>query len=97
MTDKNIASVFLRVSSNLVLKGMAIGNGIALAFCALQGSTHLLKLNPENYFISFVPVSVNVPMIILADVVAYAAIMLLLLIPTLFISKVDPAQTVRAQ
>ena len=97
MTDKSIASVFLRVSSNLVLKGMAIGNLLALAFCAIQGSTHLLKLNPDNYFISFVPVSVNIPMIILADIVAYAAIMLLLLIPTLFISKVDPAQTVRTQ
>lgn len=97
MTDKSIASVFLRVSSNLVLKGMAVGNALALAFCAIQGSTHLLKLNPENYFISFVPVSVNIPMILLADAVAYLAIMLLLLIPTLFISKVDPAQTVRAQ
>ncbi|MDO5443009.1 MAG: FtsX-like permease family protein [Bacteroidia bacterium] len=97
MTDKSIASVFLRVSSNLVLKGMAIGNALALAFCAIQGSTHFMKLNPDNYFVSFVPVSVNVPMIILADIVAYAAIMLLLLIPTLFISKVDPAQTVRAQ
>lgn len=97
MTDKSIASVFLKVSSNLVLKGMAVGNALALAFCAIQGSTHLLKLNPENYFISFVPVSVNIPMILLADAVAYLAIMLLLLIPTLFISKVDPAQTVRAQ
>lgn len=97
MTDKSIASVFLRVSSNLVLKGMAVGNALALAFCAIQGSTHLLKLNPENYFISFVPVSVNIPMILLADAVAYLAIMLLLLIPMLFISKVDPAQTVRAQ
>lgn len=97
MTDKSIASVFLRVSSNLVLKGMLIGSALALAFCAIQGATHFMKLNPENYFVSFVPVSVNVPMVILADIVAYAAIMLLLLIPTMFISKVDPAQTVRAQ
>lgn len=97
MTDKSISSVFLRVSSNLVLKGMAVGNALALLFCAVQGATHLIRLNPENYFISFVPVSVNLPMIILADVVSYLVIMLLLLIPTMFISKVEPAQTVRAQ
>lgn len=97
MTDKSIAEVFLRVSSNLVLKGMAIGNGIALLFCFIQGSTHFLKLNPENYFISFVPVRVNLPAILIADLVAYVVIMVLLLIPSLFISKVDPAQTVRAQ
>ncbi|MBS7289792.1 MAG: ABC transporter permease [Bacteroidales bacterium] len=97
MTDRSISELFLRVSSNLVLKGMAIGNILALLFCALQSSTHFIRLNPENYFISFVPVSVNVPMILLADLLAYAGIMLLLLLPTLFISKVDPAQTVRAQ
>ena len=36
-------------------------------------------------------------MILLADLVAYAVIMLLLQIPVRFISKVDPATTVRAQ
>ena len=97
MTDRAISELFLRVSSNLVLKGMAIGNILALLFCALQSSTRFIRLNPENYFISFVPVSVNVPMILLADLLAYVGIMLLLLLPTLFISKVDPAQTVRAQ
>ncbi len=97
MTDRSIASVFLKMSSNLVLKGMVVGNLLALLFCVVQGTTHLLKLNPENYFISFVPVNVNIPMVILADILSYLVIMLLLLIPTLFISKVDPAQTVRAQ
>lgn len=97
MSDRSIASVFLKVSSNLVLKGMAIGNALALIFCLVQGKLHLLKLDPANYFISFVPVSVNIPMILLADAISYGVIMLLLLIPTMFISKVDPAQTVRAQ
>jgi len=97
MTDKSISSVFLRVSSNLVLKGMLIGNALALLLCALQNATHFLKLNPDNYFVSYVPLKVNLPMIILADLVAYAVIMLLLQIPVRFISKVDPATTVRAQ
>lgn len=97
MTDRAISSVFLRVSSTLVLKGMAIGNGAALLFCLVQGTTRLIRLDPSNYFVSFVPVSVNLPMILLSDAIAYGVIMLLLLIPCLFISKVDPARTVRAQ
>ena len=97
MTDRAISSVFLRMSSTLVLKGMALGNGAALLFCLIQGTTHLIRLDPSNYFVSFVPVSVNLPMILLSDAAAYGVIMLLLLIPTLFISKVDPARTVRAQ
>lgn len=95
MTDKAISKVFLSSSSVLVLKGMAWGNAITFAFCALQSATHLLKLNPENYFVSFVPVHINPGLILAADIVSFAVIMVLLLIPSLFISKVDPAETVR--
>lgn len=97
MTDKAIAKVFLRVASVIVIKGMLIGNGAALALCGIQKLTHVLKLNPENYFVSFVPVSLNLPAVLAADFLSWLVIMLLLLIPCLFISRVDPAQTVRAQ
>ena len=61
-------------------------------------SALLCGLNdPENYFVSFVPVEVDVPAVLLADAAAFVVIMLLLLIPTLFISRVDPAQTVRVK
>lgn len=94
MTDKAIAKVFLSTSSVLLLKGMAVGNVLGLLFCLVQGTTHLLKLNPENYFVSFVPVHVDVGMILMADAIAFAVILALLTIPSLFISKVDPAKTV---
>lgn len=97
MRDSSIAEVFVRASSVLVLKGMAIGNVLALAFCLVQGKWHLLKLDPANYFVPYVPVSVDILSILSADVVAYVIIMLLMLIPSLFISKVDPAKTMRAQ
>lgn len=97
MTDRSIAGVFLRVSARIVAIGMAAGNALALLFCLVQGSTHLLKLNPENYFVPFVPVSVNIPLILTADIISFFLIMVLLLIPSLFIAKVDPAQTVKAE
>ena len=97
MTDRAISEVFLRVASGIVLKGMLAGNAAALLFCAVQGSTHLLKLNPENYFVSFVPVHVSIPAVVAADFAAYLVIMLLLLLPGLFIARIDPARTVRAR
>lgn len=97
MTDKSIAKVFLRVASVIVFKGMLAGNAVALLLCGIQKWTHVLKLNPENYFVPYVPVSVNLPAVLAADLLSWLVIMLLLLIPCLFISKVDPAQTVRTQ
>ena len=97
MTDRSISKVFLSSSAVLVLKGMAAGNLLAILFCVIQGTTHLLRLNPENYFVSFVPVNLDMGMILCADILSFFVIMLLLLIPCIFISKVDPAETVRVR
>ena len=97
MTDRAIAKVFLSSSAVLAIKGMAIGNALAIVFCVVQSTTHVLKLDPVNYFVSYVPVHPDMGLILTADVIAFAAIMLLLLIPCLFISKVDPAETVRVR
>lgn len=97
MTDRAISKVFLSSSAVLVLKGMAVGNILALLFCWIQGTTHVLRLDPENYFVPYVPVNPDPGLIITADVVSFAVIMLLLLIPCIFISKVDPAETVRVK
>ena len=97
MTDKAISKIFLASSARLVGIGMAVGNALALLFCIVQGTTHLLRLDPENYYVSFVPVSVDLTTVLVADAVSFAVIMLLLLIPCIFISRVDPAQTVRVR
>ena len=97
MTDRSISKVFLSSSAVLVLKGMAAGNFFAILFCIVQGTTHFLRLNPENYFVSFVPVNLDFGTILCADILSFFVIMLLLLIPCVFISKVDPAETVRVR
>ena len=97
MTDRSISKVFLSSSAVLVLKGMAAGNLLAILFCIVQSTTHLLRLNPENYFVSFVPVNLDFGTILCADILSFFVIMLLLLIPCVFISKVDPAETVRVR
>ena len=97
MTDMSISKVFLSSSAVLVLKGMVVGNAAGVIFCLIQGTTHILKLNPENYFVSYVPVHLDLMAILAADAAAFVVIMLLLMIPSLFISKVDPAQTVRVR
>ena len=97
MTDKAISKVFLSSSASVVLKGMALGNGIAFLFCIVQNMTKVLRLDPENYFVSYVPVKIDLGMILAADAISFLLIMVLLLIPCLFISKVDPADTVRVK
>jgi lipoprotein-releasing system permease protein len=97
MTDRAISKAFLSSAAVLVLKGMAWGNILSILFCLIQSTTKVLRLNPENYFVSYVPVKVDPGLIITADLVSFVVIMVLLLIPCLFISKVDPADTIRVK
>ena len=97
MTDRAVGKVFVLSASRSVLWGMLVGNALALCFCVIQGTTHLIKLNPVNYFVSFVPVRVDILRILSADIISGLVIIAILLLPTLLISGVDPARTVRMQ
>ena len=95
MRNWAIARVFLMRAMGVVLKGMVIGNVLAFAFCVVQDATHFISLDPVNYFVSYVPIHLDVATIILADAVAFASIMVLMLIPSMFVLRVDPAKTVK--
>lgn len=97
MTDRAISKIFLASSASLVLKGMLVGNALAGLFCFVQDKFHLLKLDPTNYFVSFVPVNVSLSGVLILNIISFAVIMALLLIPCAFISRIDPADTVRVR
>lgn len=95
MRNWAIVRVFLVNAMGIVFRGMLIGNVIAFIFCFVQDKTHLISLDPVNYFVSYVPVHIDPVAILLADAVAFASIMILLLIPSLFVLRVDPSKTVK--
>lgn len=96
MQDRAIGRLFVRIGAEAVLKGMLAGNALAFLFCLIQGWTHLIKLDPANYFVSWVPVHLPFWGILGADIAAFAGIVLLMWLPALSISKIDPAETVKA-
>lgn len=97
MTDRDIAGIFLKVGARKAGLGILVGAFAGTAVCFVQQITHLLKLNAENYFISYVPIHINIPMIVLTGIIVWGVTALLLLIPCLYISRIDPAETVKAE
>jgi lipoprotein-releasing system permease protein len=53
-----------------------------------------VELDPVNYFVNYVPIDVTASTIIIINIVAFAFIMLAMLVPCMFISKVSPAKTI---
>lgn len=97
MKNRQIAGIFLTSSATTIFKGMSIGNIVACVLCLIEDRFHLLKLDAANYFVSFVPVNLDIVSVLTVDVISFALIMLLLLIPCAFISRIDPAKTVRVR
>lgn len=97
MKNSGIKKVFLAKSARIVLIGLLIGNVLAVAFCLLQQNFKFIRLNPENYFISYVPIDISWWSIVAADVLCFVAIMAILLIPCHFISRIQPSKTIRVR
>ena len=95
MRNVEIMNVFITRAAGTVFKGMLIGNIIAFALCFLQNMTHIISLDPVNYFVSYVPIHLDVLEILKADFVAFVAIIVLLVLPSLFVLRVDPSKTVK--
>lgn len=96
MKTKHVVGTFLIVAGRTLLKGMLIGNAIAIGFGWLQQKTHLIKLNPDTYYVNFVPIKFHVGEILLLNAGVFAACMLVLVIPAWIISKkISPVNAVR--
>ena len=97
MRNGQLARAFLACAARTMVRGLVAGNLLALVLCLIQGTTHVLRLNPQNYFVSFVPVSMDWSYLILANLAALAIAMVMVLLPLLMIARVDPAQTVKGE
>ena len=97
MTNNAVSRIFLTKSALVVLQGMLWGNAIAIALCLVQMNFNVITLDPQNYFVSAVPIDFNLPWIIGMNAVSFAAIMLIMILPCHFISRIDPAATMRVK
>ncbi|MCI1778587.1 MAG: ABC transporter permease [Bacteroidales bacterium] len=92
MKNSNISGVFIYKAASIVLKGIIAGDLAAMAFCFSEYFFRFVKLNPANYFVKYVPVDISLSAVLLIDAAAFLLIMVSLLVPFRFISKVSPAR-----
>jgi lipoprotein-releasing system permease protein len=91
----NIRKIFLYVSSFLILKGMLWGNMIAIAILVIQKNFGLIKLDPETYYVSEMPVDVNIFYILLINTGTLILSIVAMIGPSYLIAKIYPAKSLR--
>jgi lipoprotein-releasing system permease protein len=88
--NRQIRMVFFRVGLYLVRQGIIIGNLAGLSLCWLQYQFKLIPLDPVNYYMDTVPIVFDWPIFLMVNVVTIVIAALILLIPTLIITRIQP-------
>lgn len=93
--NRTIRRTFLWFGAFIVLRGMVLGNLLGLALVAVQAYCKIIRLNPDTYYIDTVPVEVNWIWIAAVNVSTFVVTMLILVLPSMLVTKIRPAQAIR--
>lgn len=93
--NRTIRHTFLWFATFIIGKGLLIGNAIGIGLIALQYFTGLVRLDPQTYYVSTVPVELNVPLIVLLNVATLLVCVFVLIAPSFVVTHIHPAKSMR--
>ncbi len=91
----HIRKVFIYHSLYLILRGMFWGNLIGLTICWIQKQFQILELDKSTYYMSYVPIDINIAHILALNIGTFIVCWLMLIIPSYLISKINPIKAIR--
>lgn len=90
-----IRRVFLYNAAYITGKGLLIGNGIGILLCLLQLWFGFFKLPQESYFMSVVPVNLNVLHILALNFGTLVLCTLMMIVPSFIVTRISPVKAIR--
>lgn len=91
----SIRRIFLYQAGFLIIKGLFWGNLIGIAICLIQKHFEILKLDQASYYLTSVPINLNLYHLLVLNISACIIILLIIIIPSLVISRISPAKAIR--
>jgi lipoprotein-releasing system permease protein len=93
--NSSISKVFLYHAAFLISKGLLLGNVIGIVLGFIQYKFEIVKLDPSTYYIDSVPVNFKIWHILLLNAGTLIITTLVLIIPSLIISRIRPAKAIK--
>jgi len=95
MTDVGIMKIFLYNAIYLVGIGLLLGNILGLGIGFLQQYTHIFKLDQSSYYLAYVPIEIHFADVLLLNICIVAICFIVLIIPSMLVSKISPLKAIR--
>lgn len=93
--NSTVRRLFFIQSAYIMLRGLLIGTLVGLALCFVQHHFGIAKLDEEFYFLSVVPVRVIWWHVAILNVLAFMVGLLMLVAPSMVISRITPEETLK--
>ncbi|MCF8229133.1 MAG: ABC transporter permease [Bacteroidales bacterium] len=91
----SIRWIFLYNAAYIIGIGLIWGNLIGIGLCLLQDHFELIKLNQESYYVSVVPINLEVLPILLLNTGTLIVCVSMLIIPSYIITRITPVKAIR--
>ena len=93
--NSTVRHTFLWFAVFIIGRGMLWGNVLGIGLVLLQQFTGLVRLDPTTYYVSTVPVELNIPLIVLINVATLLVNVFVLIAPSHLVSHIHPAKSMR--
>ena len=93
--NNDLRKLFLYLTAGIIGKGLLWGNIAGVGIVLFQNFTHIIPLEKESYYISYVPVSINFAHILLINAGTFTICLLIVLIPGYIIGKITPVRAIQ--
>ena len=93
--NKTIRHTFLWFAAFIIGQGLLLGNILGLGIILIQRTTGFITLDPQTYYVSEVPMEINIPLIILLNIATLLISIFVLIAPSFLISHIHPAKSMR--
>lgn len=94
-TNTKIRNVFLYFSGFIIVRGLLIGDVVAIGLLLIQQKYGLIHLDPANYYVETVPVEINLWAIVLVNVGTLVLTTLALVLPSYVVSRIQPSKAIK--
>ena len=94
-SNKSMRTIFLINGAYLISLGLVIGNFIALGLIFIQNYTGFIKLDPDTYYVSELPLDFNLMTILILNISVLLFCFTMLIIPSFIISKISPSESIK--
>ena len=91
----SVRRVFLYSAVHLILKGLFWGNCIAIGLAFLQKKFSIISLDSNIYYMNTIPINFDFTAILLLNVGTIIVCYLILIIPSIIITKITPVKAIR--